>query len=692
MTDFSTFSVKVHERFNAMQRHTLFETINGNDLWLSYLAAFPEGTNPIFRINTEHDCSCCKQFVRNIGAVVALKDGKRITVWDDYAEFPYPYNVVAEHLQDVVMAQPITALYKAAEPSYGAVFSRETLEDGQIKRWHHFHAKIEADHYSKQVGKEQGDYAGAVQVFKRGILEIPDTVVHDVRELIAENAIYRGVEHSSSVTAFKQLKNEYAKGTSNGDDSFWEHAFKPGARIRNTVIGTLLVDLSEGKGLEDAVKAFEAKVAPMNYKRTTALVTPSMVKAAAKQIEALGLEDALDRRYAVIEDVTINNVLFVDRGSKGKLRASGAMGVLEGMGSVTRSPNAGALKVFMDEFLKEILPSAESIEVLMKNDLQNNLVSLTAPMHLDPQDPSKLFKWSNDFGWSYNGNIADSYMRQQVQARGGSVSGVLRFTHSWNHEGRRNASLMDLHVFMPGNGVSEANQTNDSYGGNQRVGWNARKHPSSGGVQDVDYTAEAPAGYVPVENITFPSMDRLPDGRYICKIHNWQLRMPNNAGFKAEIEFGGVIYEYDYPKALGNKEWVTVAVITKKGNAFSIEHKLPHGKSSAEVWGIETEKFVKVNTVMLSPNHWDDQAIGNKHVFFMLEGCKNPEATRGIYNEFLKPSLEEHRKVFEMLGDKSKCPYSADQLSGVGFSSTKSDEVIVAVTFGGQRRQYSLSF
>lgn len=32
---------------------------------------------------------------------------------------------------------------------------------------------------------------------------------------------------------------------------------------------------------------------------------------------------------------------------------------------------------------------------------------------------------------------------------------------------------------------------------------------------------------------------------------------------------------------------------------------------------------------MLSPNYWDDQSIGNKHYFFMLEGCRSSEKLEG---------------------------------------------------------------
>src|SRR5690606_25086526 len=99
-----------------------------------------------------------------------------------------------------------------------------------------------------------------------------------------------------------------------------------------------------------------------------------------------------------------------------------------------------------------------------------------------------------------------------------------------------------------------------------------------------------------------------------------------------------------------------------------------------DVWGIQTEQFVKVNTLMLSPNHWDGQQIGNKHWFFVLDGCRNDEPTRGIYNEFLRSDLDQHRKVFEVLGDRTKCQPTDEQLSGLGFSSTRGDSVLVRVT------------
>ena len=92
-----------------------------------------------------------------------------------------------------------------------------------------------------------------------------------------------------------------------------------------------------------------------------------------------------------------------------------------------------------------------------------------------------------------------------------------------------------------------------------------------------------------------------------------------------------------------------------------------------------------------SPNFWDGQTKGNKHYFFMLEGCINPDDTRGFYNEYLRDELHEHRKVFEVLGSKLKAEHSTDQLSGLGFSSTQRNELVVKVT-GSFNRTLKIKF
>ncbi len=676
MSDFTPFGSAVHAAFNtilakdnASKENVFVVDVTGDELWDHYLASFPEGTNPMFRERTEHDCSCCRNFVKNIGAVVYVKGGEFHSVWDVVLTDD-TYTVVAKAMSEFVKSKAIKQHFLVTEVQYGAA---KTDTKGEI--WTHFHAKVPNIFIAKHnTSNYVGERSTDVAILRRSILEITDESVDMVDELIAQGSLYRGDEHKATVQLIKKLKREYNKLKTDQQKEFflWTNA-KPSTRIRNTVIGTLLTDISEGEQLEVAVSKFEAKVAPANYKRPKALITQKMITEAKKTVEKLGIEDSLARRYAVREDISVNDVLFVDGSVKPKLLGGAFDNLKPTKKAAPEFKNVEDIGI--KDFLANVLPSANEIEVFVKNKHMNNFVSLIAPEHAESKP---LFKWDNGFSWSYTGEITDSDIRAAVQAKGGRVDGVLRFSHSWNYD-KRNGSLMDLHVFMPG--CEHKSGKNNGYGtpGGQRVGWNNRSDRVSGGIQDVDYVDVAPAGYVPVENITFPDLKRLKDGEYLCKIHNWAHRAPTLGGFKAEIEFEGQIFEYEYDKPLANKEWVDVATITLKDGKFSIEHHLPHGAQSKSAWGVETEEWTPVDLITRSPNFWDGKAIGNEHVFFMLKGCVNGEGTRGFYNEFLRDDLHADRKVFEVLSGNLKVQYNEHQLSGVGFSTTKRDEILVRV-------------
>lgn len=662
--DFHAFATRIHARYTDLAKGELFTVGTTDGIFEHYLSSFPVGTNPIYKTRTEHDCSCCKNFVRNLGRVVSISDGTVRTVWDVQG-LEYPFNEVAASMAAFVRSQPITSIFRTKGPSYGAESTRQLLEDGTVKRWNHFHGKVAFTHLNTSPDESRGTFNTAAHVFRRGLEELKPDALQTVLDLIGSKALYRGEEHLPAVKGFRDLQRAYMVCADEQARAIFvfANATSLGARFRNTVIGTLVQDLSAGVDLEHAMKSFETKVAPTNYKRTTALITPRMVQDAMKTIEELGLEPALQRRLANLSDISVSNVLWVDRSAQAKMKG-GIADVL--MAATTSTPADGkATEIGIDTFMTDILPTAVAVDLYLRNTHLTNFVTLTAPVN---PDTGKLLRWANDFAWSYDGNITDS-IREKVKAAGGNVDAKLRFSLAWyNHDD------LDIHVREP-NG-------NHIYFGYKD------------GKLDVDMNCGfGPRGALtrqPVENVSFA---RPLDGIYKVWVHQYSRRETNDVGFSIEVASERGTAQLSYPKGVTTE--VQVGAFKVVGGAIVEAAYGPGilGTGIAQTkWGLKTEGMVKVQTVMFSPNYWDDNAVGNKHWFFMLDGCRVEEPMRGIYNEFLSPALEKHRKVFEVLGDKSKCPPTDDQLSGLGFSSTRGDTVTVSVKTDRSTRLYNIRF
>ena len=572
-------------------------SVTGDRLYDAYLAAFPQGTNLIFKQKTEHDCSCCKSFVRHVGNVVNVADDGTVrTIWDDAAKnAPTPYSHVASVLRAEVLAHPIGGLFRVSvkETCFGATTSRSQDPDTKkVSTWNHFHTgPIPSELRAASPGQVCGDYATTVAVFERGLTELSPEALETVLSLIDGNNLYRGEEHRGAVAKFQKAQRAYLALPEKDRRTFaWVHAADPAARFRNTVIGTLVQDMSAGVELEAAVRAFESKVAPQNYKRTTSLVTPAMVKKAMETIQSLDMENALERRFAVMGDISVNDVLWVD-GAARPLMKGGIGDVLMAHAKSTHVSNGlapNAENISIDDFMARVLTTAAGMEFLFKNEHVGNLMALTAPVNPEPR---QLFKWTNDFAWSYGGNVADS-IAERVKKAGGRVEGAsLRVSLSWS-----NYDDLDLHIHEPaGRGVRGLNE-HIFFGHKQ--GW-------TGGTLDVDMNAGGRTSREPVENVVWTAS--VPDGAYRVVVNNYNQREMTDVGFVVEVECGGKLSHFTYNKAVRSGQSIEIVTLHMKGGVIErVEAGDPAISTTAiktTKWGLTTEQFVKVSAVTLSPNH-----------------------------------------------------------------------------------------
>jgi hypothetical protein len=670
--------LQAHFREMAAQTDHLFVVdVDKDYIWNLYLDSFPVGTNEIFRRRREHDCSCCRHFMKDFGNVVMIKDNVITTLWD-FQVGDAIYQPVVNALSAYIKSKAVIDVYVGKLNKIGTDYNFEEI-DGKAHQWDHLYFELPAkfiDRSSESVGELQGEARAIHDVLEGSLTKISVDSLETVLDLISQNSLYKGEEWKNQLTMFLKLKKTYdGLDSEEAKKNFvWEQSVKVGpvvGKIKNHSIGTLLIDISEGTDLDRAVKTYENIVAGPNYKRPKPIYSQKMLDAAKEDLRKDGYLESLLRRYARLDDITINNILFSNKDAAKRIK--GAADVFDAMSNdigINSKKFSKVEEIGIADFISKVLPTATELEVYLENKHAPNMVSLIAPENMSAKT---MFKWNNGFSWAYTGNITDSDMKDRVKAAGGKVDGDLRFTIQWNDTAEYSPNDLDAHCKEPS--------------GEEIYFCHARKPEFSWTKGQLDVDITSPLKGVPaVENITWANRKTMTPGKYLFFVRQFANRGGKD-GFRAEIEFNGQVYSYDYSRELRHKQDIAVAEVTLDENGkFTIKELLPSSVSSKDIWNLKTNQFIPVSVVMYSPNYWDEQnGIGHRHYFFMLKDCINPESPNGFYNEFLKEDMMKHKHVLEALGSKMAVKAVDDQLSGLGFSATKRNELIVKVKGTSER-------
>ena len=658
---FTTLKSQVQARFKELVESgkLFYIDIDRDEIWEKYLSGF---TDPIERQG--HNCNCCKSFIRQYGGIVTIIQNRVYSIWEIRPDDLFAPSIKA--MREYVLSRPVTDVFMNSFAKLGTDKNVDSKDSSVV--WNHFSLELPRQYVAKadSIASKQGELRDNKNVLKRSLDELTIDAVQTVLELIGQNSLYRGKEFESMLSKFLLLQQEYAEVPVMLRDNYaWTtSSIVPQAisRIRNTSIGTLLVDLSSGLDLDTAVTKFEKVVAPTNYKRPTALVTPKMVDDAKKALAELGYMESLERRFAMPADLNINNMLFVDK-------SSSLADVFEDMKKDT-TVNPRTLskteEIGIDTFLADVLPHAKALYVLLENSHLANMVSMLTAVNGAPT----LFKWGNPFSWAYSGGIADS-IKERVKEAGGKVDGELRVSLSWH-----NYDDLDLHVLEPGG---------------KWICYSNKINGSTGGKLDVDMNAGHGQTRKPVENIVWPTSSKMGEGVYTVSVHNFIQRETTDVGFSVQIECRGEVFDFDFPNNPRNGSHQTIVTFKyNRQQGITMDAGAKHSLAEKEKWGLKTNRFHKVKNVMLSPNCWEG-IKGNKHHFFILENCASDEATRPFLNEYLKEDVAVHRKFFEVLGGKLLVSPTSSHLAGLGFSETQRNHMYVRVE-GAFKRTLKINF
>jgi hypothetical protein len=701
---------KIQQKFDEMcQTGKLFEVeLTGRQVWDLYLNSFTDGNNVVFRDpqSSEHNCNHCNNFIRRYGNVVAINENYEVVSMFDLEdveeEYANPMREMAKAIKKSKIANIFTETYNElnalpyeACSKNNSVFKlgtaknekRYTKEEAEkygvvrpneVRSFNHFHLLLPVAFVSmSNSSKEhiQAIHRDNKQVFQRAMEEIPLDTLCLVRDLALQGSLRDIDAHLPKVLKMIEFRTAYMAGLTAGvnlDNWCWITSNNlPIAKFKNELIGVFCSELAEGKELNEACKAWNIRVDPANWMKAVAPFTEAQRQKAIKTIADGGYEESFKRRFATIADVKADVILHMNVENESSIKG---VSMFDGLKTPStqhkRNEFEGIETIPVERFMKDILPYTTSIEAYLQNNHTGNMVSLTTA---ENPNSKPIFKWDNNYSWTFNGNLAGkSQIKEEVRSKGGKVDGVLRFSMMWA-DGNGDNSDLDLHCIEP--------SKNEIYFAN-------RENRKTGGNLDIDITQ--PNGKLAVENITFPDLNRMEKGVYKLFIKQFSAR--GSKGFKAEIEFEGELFSYEYNKAVSGN--VQIAEVTLTNGVFSIVHKLePINTKSIvkEIYGLESNKFHKVNLVCLTPNHWGNNEVGNKHYLFMLEKCKSPNPIRSFHCENLISVLAEERKVLEPYGAVNLIESTPNQLSGLGFNATVRDELIVKLQ-GSHKRIVKILF
>lgn len=657
--DFDIFSEEINSRLDELIKsgNPIVELDYEDSLFDIYLNNIPEEYNPVFRVNRFFDGSADRHFINRIGNLAMITPNyKLVYLWD--FESKTFFESSRKEMLKVLKKCKIKNAFLTSFDMVGSGPNKDS-KDPRIT-WTHYKYKTPSEiRCSKHdIGDRLGKLNTQYNVFKRTMEECRLEDLESVIELGKDNSIYRASEFLGSLEKWHELKTKYNKKPS--DEFLWYNVIKDGAYIcyRNTVIGSLIDDLYNGVDLEKAVKSYESKVAPSNYKRPKALVTSKMVEDARAKLEEVGLLESIYRKAAKFTEIPTDKILFTSQESKSlsvfdDLKQDAELTVKK------KLDLSKAKEIKFGDFIK-LLPKVSKIGLLPNSAVNSSKVVLTNSKNENIPTP---FKWDNNFAWSYiESDTADSIVKR-VKEAGGVVDGDVRFSLSWD-----NSDDLDLSF--------ENNYYQKIYFGDKRT---------LGGRLDVDANFSEIVEN-PVENIYWSDINHLKDGEYRVSVNNYMLRSERNQGFKLQMEVLGEITTYSYPDN-DLRSVTTMLKITKKGDNIDVTYENPKLIKS----NVSGNKFIDIKNVIKSPNAWDGETIGNEHIIFLADDVEVKFSVRGFYNEQLNSKLEEHRKVTEILGSKLKIDpvefESPDTVKGYGISTTSNNVFYLRLTYNNNRQE-----
>lgn len=670
-------------------------------LWSTYLGALSEAQRQ------HYNCNACRHFIGRYGALVTIaEDGTlRSALWDvdalrEHGPAAVPtFTPVFQALDELVRSAKVRDVFVPATATLGL---SETPADKAGKVWRHFSVMLGAGqpkvHASvmQTAGQVQAERAQDFVMLKRALGEFSAELVTRAHTLLTSGTLYRS-EKCIGIAAWLQVLHGSVASASaaNQDAVIWRAVATAPAgwcHVRSGMLGTLLDDLLAGMAIEMVAARFAEKMNPANYMRAQVAPAVGNVVQAERAIAALKSAGSLERRYATIADVQ----RFAWRASVSAGAAASGGGVFAHIATKPAAIAGGRLEVprqtmTWDKFTRTVLPDATCIEAqIPRNEDRFAALVTAADMNAPPiiqwDDDSENGAHRNPVSWYYHGGV-DAEMRRRLVDAGAKFEDCdIRFSLMWD-----NRNDLDLHVVTPYN---------------EHIYYGTRRS-TCGGELDVDRNVGGETT-TPVENIRWPR-GRAAPGLYKVYVQNFRFheRDARPTPFRLELEVEGQVYQFSGVASPRGETGVSSNVAVYKFDytpgrgihtppAAVRTVAVAAGAARPNEWGLVPDTWVKVTGVCPSPNLWGASPAvhAGKHMFFLLEGCRDVSSGRGrgFFTEHLRGEYRPIRATLDAYAATAKIAGddAPDIAAGLGFTDLREWGLVLRVTTATSVAEYTI--
>ena len=439
---YADFLQRVQSRFMANvfpggERQPLFTTdVDPGKLWNVYLKVFPAHERQY------HNCNACRQFLQRYASLVVIdENGKAKSAMFNRADVEgTPYFEEVDAILRMVDKAKVTGVFYSDERRLG------TPKTGN---WIHFGlTMLKDDRKTLQTAHQQmAEKLQDHEILVRSLDEFKLPVAMEAVRVLESDSLYRSEKVLGPARWFADLQtNITGKQAVIRNNLVWRAAATAPAgfaHIRSTMIGTLLEDIAAGMSFTEVQRRFREKMNPTVYQRPQAAPTLGNIKQAEKLIDKLGLEPALHRRIATIEEIPL---LWSPRAARDPLpTGTGVFGHLQPKGAVqppATGYNIPGGAITLEKFARTVAPTADKIEVQL--GLSAHFIAITTAMHADAPP---VFQWDHPFAW-YVWQRASALSQYGLRPGWVELSGITRLPARWNDDANRFAHQGDGLIFL----------------------------------------------------------------------------------------------------------------------------------------------------------------------------------------------------------------------------------------------------